>query len=610
MGLLRLSSVVLPLKPDALFVFFPYNMHLLSFFAFVQLSCFVTAFNNNTILTSDIDTFVTNTLAEWNSPAGISIAVVRQNGQGGWIVETKSYGNAKADGTKVTSDTRFAIGSESKLFDILGVGLLVSNQSLATPISWTTKIASVIPGWELMDPIASAGSSIMDLMSHRTGMPRHDVMFGYADTLPSIIKRMKYLKPSAEFRETFQYNNMMFEVLSYLPTVLLPSKPSLAQYVQENIFAPLGMNATTYSFARANATGNLADGFGREGDPTMNPLENTVTHALPFWLQVGGDEGNFASGPGGVISTITDITTWLKMLINNGVNPDTNATVIPASVLETVTSGITVWPSDVYPELSASTYGGGQYNSNYRGHNLIEHGGDVQGFHSMITRFPFEGAGVAILSNDDLSYTREIIRYRIMDELFGLEPVDWNTRYQEVAVGTALVRASLVSTPRSANATPPTGGFSSLVGNYSNPGYTEFELCLIVPPPPSASNACKTLAQTLNSTFPSHIDLTVPTLAFTWDRVAAKYMKLAHFDGNVFNLTGWSGQPTGNASSPVWALDAGFSSTHVEFGSSKGTSGFGFTDGVWGAGAGVPEPQGETAEERAEVWFQAVSRGH
>lgn len=39
------------------------------------------------------------------------------------------------------------------------------------------------------------------------------------------------------------------------------------------------------------------------------------------------------------------------MLINNGVNPDTNATVIPASVLETVTSGITVWPSDVYVML-------------------------------------------------------------------------------------------------------------------------------------------------------------------------------------------------------------------------------------------------------------------
>jgi hypothetical protein len=77
------------------------------------------------------------------------------------------------------------------------------------------------------------------------------------------------------------------------------------------------------------------------------------------------------------------------MLINNGVNPATNATVIPPDVLEMATSGITVWPfteeyapllnissatqlSFSYPEFSPSTYGGGQYRSNYRGHDLIE----------------------------------------------------------------------------------------------------------------------------------------------------------------------------------------------------------------------------------------------
>ncbi|KAJ7938345.1 beta-lactamase/transpeptidase-like protein [Mycena leptocephala] len=578
-------------------------MRLLSFFAFTHVLCFTTAINTGTILTSDIDDFVNNILAEWNSPAGISVAVVRQDGQGGWVVETKGYGNAKADGTKVTADTLFSIGSESKLFDVVATGLLISNKSLTTPISWTTKMASIIPDWELMDPLASAGSSITDLMSHRTGMPRHDVSLGFSDTLPAIIKRLKYLKPSAEFRQKFQYCNLMYAVLSYLPTVLLPSKPSFAQYVQENIFNPLGMNSTTYSFQIANATNRLADAFGREGDPTTNPLAHGATHPMPFWLQVGGDGGNFASGPGGVISSIRDVATWLQMLINNGVNPATNATVIPPDVLEMATSGITVWPfTEDYPEFSPSTYGGGQYRSNYRGHDLIEHGGDVQGFHGMITRFPFEGAGVAILSNDDLFYTREIIRYRIMDKLFELDPVDWNTRYQQVAVGTALVRASLVSTPRPANATPPTGGFSSLVGNYSNPGYTAFELCQLVPPPPSASHACKALTETLNSTFPSLIDYTVPTLVFTWDRVAARYMKLAHFNENIFNLTGWTGMPTGNASSPTWAYDAGFSSTHVEFGVGKGTSGFGFIDGVWGA-QDVPDPQGKTAEQRAEVWF-------
>ncbi|KAJ7629968.1 beta-lactamase/transpeptidase-like protein [Mycena polygramma] len=573
-------------------------MRLLSSFAFAPLLCFTTALNTGTVLTSDIDSFVNNVLSDWNSPAGISVAVVRQDGKGGWVVETKGYGNAKADGTKVDTNTLFSIGSESKLFDILSTGLLISNKSLSTPISWNTKVASIIPDWQLMDPVASAGSEIQDLMSHRTGMPRHDVSLSISDTLPAIIKRIRYMKPSAEFRQKFQYSNLMYAVLSYLPTVLLPSKPSLAQYADENIFKPLGMNSTTYSFEIANATNRLADAFAREGDPTTNPLVAT-THAIPFWLQVGGTDGNFASGPGGVISSITDVAVWLQMLLSNGLNPATNATVIPPAVLETVTTGVTVWPfTEDFPEFSAGTYGGGQYKSNYRGHDLIEHGGDVQGFHAMFTRFPFEGAAVAVLCNDDLMYIRDIIRYRVMDELFQLDPVDFNTRYQQIAVGTAAVRASLVSTQRPANATPPTGGFSALVGNYSNAGYTSVELCLLVPPPSSASDACKTLSATLNSTFPDHIDYTVPTLAFTWNQVASQYMKLAHFNGNIFNLTGWTGMPTGNASSPVWAYDSGFSSTHVEF----DASGFGFEDGVWGA-QDAPDPQGTTAEDRAEVWF-------
>lgn len=33
--------------------------------------------------------------------------------------------------------------------------------------------------------------------------------------------------------------------------------------------------------------------------------------------------------------------------------------------------------------------------------------------------------------------------------------------------------------------------------------------------------------------------------------------------------------------------------------------GFGFTD-FWGAGTGVPSPQGATVRERAEVWFDKV----
>jgi CubicO group peptidase (beta-lactamase class C family) len=92
------------------------------------------------------------------------------------------------------------------------------------------------------------------------------------------------LKPSAGFRETFQYNNMMYAILSYLPTTLLPHKPPFERYVTDNIIDPLGLNSTTYSFAAANGTGRMADGFVRLGtSPTDNAFDEG-TLKVPYFL--------------------------------------------------------------------------------------------------------------------------------------------------------------------------------------------------------------------------------------------------------------------------------------------------------------------------------------
>jgi hypothetical protein len=53
------------------------------------------------------------------------------------------------------------------------------------------------------------------------------------------------------------------------------------------------------------------------------------------------------------------------------------------------------------------------------------------GFHSQISRLPFDNLGVAVPTNDDLygRYIIEVIKGRILDTVFGLEPVDWSSRY-------------------------------------------------------------------------------------------------------------------------------------------------------------------------------------
>jgi hypothetical protein len=55
----------------------------------------------------------------------------------------------------------------------------------------------------------------------------------------------------------------------------------------------------------------------------------------------------------------------------------------------------------------------------------------IPGFYSQISRLPFDNVGVAVLTNDNLygPYIMEIIRWRLLDEAIGLEPVDWSSRY-------------------------------------------------------------------------------------------------------------------------------------------------------------------------------------
>jgi CubicO group peptidase (beta-lactamase class C family) len=132
------------------------------------------------LITSDIDEFIKSVIQQWNL-TGLAIAVVRQNpgSPEGWLQEFGSYGRAKADGTPVTPDTLFSLASNSKLFTALSTGLLISNETLkeekGIDLSWSSKAKDVFGRtWGLMDQEASRGTSLQDMLSHRTGLPRHD----------------------------------------------------------------------------------------------------------------------------------------------------------------------------------------------------------------------------------------------------------------------------------------------------------------------------------------------------------------------------------------------------------------------------------------------------
>ncbi|KAI3621302.1 beta-lactamase class penicillin binding protein [Moniliophthora roreri] len=549
------------------------------------------------ILSSQVDTFIQDLLKEWGTPGGVSVAVVRLGSSGSWEVETKGYGVAKLqDGSNFTADTVLSIGSNSKLFNVVATGLLISNESVTPRIDWKTKIGSVIPQWEIADSYASEKASIIDLMSHRTGLPRHDFMYRRSDTLPSMMKRMKFLKPSTEFRELFQYNNIMYGVLSYLPEAL-STKTTLARYVKQHVFDALGMNATTYSFDVADASGNLADGICRENFSLATGLPGTGTpRFMPYWFKDGGEDGN--SGPGGVISSANDMAIWLQTLLLWGKHPQTGEVVIPEEVLRTVASGVTVTDSGLegipaaQAVLSPSVYGGGQMTSSYRGHSA----------HSIVARLPFDNIGVAVLTNDDDigPIIREIIKYRLIDEALGLEPYDWDSIIKN-ASGLAVPTDN---SSRPTNASDPSIDFTNLAGTYNNPGYGNFTFCLISEEP---TESCRELVANTSTLLPGAINTTVPTLLAKTDAVFAEYVALTHSDGNKFDIAAMLSFPTNNPEQPFWAKVLTVPGFVVEFAATDDSIGMAVNGGFWGAGTGVPDPTGDSLEERAEVWFRQVA---
>ncbi|KAJ7155199.1 beta-lactamase/transpeptidase-like protein [Mycena filopes] len=496
---------------------------------------------SNPILTPSLDAAIWDILNEFKTPGGVGVAVVRRNAGGTWQVETKGYGNATADGKQVTADTLFAIGSNSKLFDILATGLLISNETLTPRISWTSKIASIIPGWKLMDPVASSESTVVDIMSHRTGLPRHDFLTPLNVSSADVIPRLQHLRPSTGFREQTQYNNHMYTVLSYLPTLLLNT--TFEQYVRDNILAPLGMDSTTYFYADAVKTGRLADSFLREG---ANLTED------PFAL------GTPLTRPQAI---------WLQMLLTEGKNRS-NKTVIPAEVIRKVATGVSVYtPVAAFPELSPVVYGGAQMRGTYRGYCLPRLNESIPyvGFKAQVTRFPSKDLAIAVLSNEEDwgNKIMEAVKYRIVDEVLGLEPVDWTSRcvlYRTQIANS--IPAPFLARPKDAPA--PAVPYTALAGAYSHAAYGTLDFCLFAHDETTGS-ACAVLAPDVARLLPGAVDPAVPTLIARWDTMLSNYVRLAHYAGNLFNLTALYGYDVsllplrfrgGSVACPDWLFEA------------------------------------------------------
>lgn len=395
------------------------------------------------------DDFLKETMKKWNVP-GMAVGIIKDEE----IIFLGELGLRDVkQNLSVSKDTLFAIGSASKAFTSLAIGILVDDGKL----DLDTPIKKYMRNFEMHNKYAEEHLTLRDMLCHRSGLPRHDVLW-YNSSLSrkDLVAKIKYLEFSKDFRETWQYNNLMYATAGYI--IELVSGMTWEEFVQTRIFDPLNMNSSNFSVEVSKNVVDYSQPYAQK--------ENEICQIDFRNIDVAGPAGS-------INSNLTDMIKWLMLHLNKGkVNGKQiiSEKTITELHLSQIPCQLVPWKFD---EIQFSSYGLGWFIESYRGKKHVNHGGNIDGFSSLISFLPDENLGVIILSNLNSPFWTIPINYSIYDRLLEDENIDWSERIKNEF--SKMVK-SIENTNESARKpqkenTKPAHSLDEYAGLFENPGY-------------------------------------------------------------------------------------------------------------------------------------------
>jgi len=385
---------------------------------------------------------------DWRAP-GLAIAIIKD----GRVVLSKGLGTKDIDSEDaVTPDTLFAIGSCTKAFTTFTLGTLVDEGK----VSWDKPVREYMPEFKLRDAFASEHLTLRDMVTHRSGLPRHDLSW-YNSPLSrkDLVARVAYLEPNKELREAWQYNNFMFLTAGYL--VERVTGGTWEEAVKARVFEPLSMGNSNFSVVESQKSADFA-----------HPCEwrDEKMRRVPF-------RDISQIGPAGSInSSIRDMARWAMVHLSKGevggvrvISENTIADLHQPQMLMPGTS------ED--PEIINIGYAMGWMVSAYRGHVMVEHGGNTDGFTALVTLLPKDNIAVVALTNMSGSALPTLATYHALDRLLGGEKKEWSAialRKYRVAEKMGKEGKAAKGSVRK-QGTAPSHSLAEYAGDYENPGY-------------------------------------------------------------------------------------------------------------------------------------------
>jgi len=405
---------------------------------------------------SKLDDIIKKALESFNLP-GVSISIVKGNE----IIYSKGFGYRNLeDKLPMTPDTLMAIGSTTKAFTTFVLGTMVDNGL----VEWDGPVDNYIPWFKMNDPMVSQRIMLRDLITHCSGLPRHDLTWynNKKATREDLVRKIAHLKLNKDLREEFQYNNLMFLTAGYL--IEKVTGKSWEENVKQRIFDPLNMERTNFSVLESQKDSNYALPY-RENKQKIEkiPFRNITT-----------------VGPAGSINSSTkELANWMIVHLNNGKFKDKK--IISSSSLDYIhTPYIVTGRSSTKPEISSSDYGLGWFIDTYRSHKRVSHGGNIDGFSALITLFPGKNLGIAVLTNKNGTPIPGILTNHASDLVFELEPIDWigEAKKKREQGLKAQNKAEQKKTTRKKKGTKPSHPLEDYKGTYEHPGYGKLEVVL------------------------------------------------------------------------------------------------------------------------------------
>lgn len=341
-----------------------------------------------------LDPYVGAALEKWQVP-GLAIAVVKDDE----LVLARGYGLCETGKQRqVSVDTAFHLASAAKPLLAASVAVLVEDGKL----HWDDPVARHLPDFELADRYLTEHVTLRDLLCHRTGLRRADLLADGAGFDPEVIlRRLKNLEPVAELRTQLIYNNHMYTVLGEVVT-RVAGKP-WEQFAAERFFQPLKMTSTTTAVT------------------AIKPDQLALRH----WRSDAGIVARPVDD--GMYSTVRDMAQWLKLQLAEGTYGGRQL-FRPETVREMHALQFSV-PVQSRPKgniYAAQFLGNGLGWSvqDYRGRKVVSHAGS---WGAMVAMMPEERLGVVVLSNLDLEHLCALLMYDVFDAYLVGPETAWNS---------------------------------------------------------------------------------------------------------------------------------------------------------------------------------------